>query len=194
MTSRFGHEACLDVELGELGLAVGPEILVAKTPGQLIVPLDSPGHQYLLEELRRLWKREVRARLEPGRHQEIPRSFGRAFGEARRFHLDEALGIEKRPEGGGEPMPETQIRLHRVGAKVHGSMLKPALLGHLLPFLRPKRQIGCDGEHFQSICLKFDVFGVQAGVFGSRRTEAQDAGEHHDPFRADAASLLCRFR
>ena len=91
-------------------------------------------------------------------------------------------------------MPETQIRLHCVGAKVHGPMLEPALLGYLVPFLRPKRQIGRDGEHFKSICLKFDILGVQAGVFGSRRTEAQDAEEHHDPFRADAASLLCRFR
>jgi len=47
-----GDETHLDVELGEVGLAVGPQVLVAETAGDLEVPLEAGHHQKLLEELR----------------------------------------------------------------------------------------------------------------------------------------------
>ena len=50
-------EAHLDVELGELGLPVGPEVLVAEAAGDLEVALEAGHHQQLLEQLRRLRQR-----------------------------------------------------------------------------------------------------------------------------------------
>ena len=47
-------EAHLDVELGELRLAVGAEVLVAVAAGDLVVPLHAGHHEQLLEQLRAL--------------------------------------------------------------------------------------------------------------------------------------------
>ena len=47
-------EAHLDVELGELGLAVGAEVLVAVAAGDLVVALHAGDHEQLLEQLRAL--------------------------------------------------------------------------------------------------------------------------------------------
>ena len=57
------HERHLQVELRELGLAVGAEVLVAEAAGDLEVALVPADHQQLLEELRRLRQRVPRARL-----------------------------------------------------------------------------------------------------------------------------------
>ena len=46
------HEAHLRIELHELVLPVGPEVLVAKTAGDLVVAIDARHHQQLLEQLR----------------------------------------------------------------------------------------------------------------------------------------------
>ncbi len=46
------HEAHLDVELGELGLAVRTEVLVAVAACELEVLLHPRDHQQLLEQLR----------------------------------------------------------------------------------------------------------------------------------------------
>ncbi len=44
-------ERSFEVELGELELAIGPEILIAVAAGHLVVPLDTTDHQQLLEQL-----------------------------------------------------------------------------------------------------------------------------------------------
>jgi hypothetical protein len=54
-------ERHLDVELGELGLAVGARILVAEAARDLHVAADAADHQDLLEDLRRLRQRVERA-------------------------------------------------------------------------------------------------------------------------------------
>ena len=53
-------ERHLDVELGEVGLAVGAQVLVAEAAGDLVVALEARDHQQLLEELRRLRQRVER--------------------------------------------------------------------------------------------------------------------------------------
>jgi nitrate reductase NapAB chaperone NapD len=58
------------VDLGELGLAVGAQVLVAEALGDLVVAVEARHHQQLLEELRRLRQREelpgVHAATAPG--------------------------------------------------------------------------------------------------------------------------------
>ena len=58
-------EAGLDVELHELELAVGPQVLVPQAAGDLEVAVDAADHQQLLEELRALGQRVEAAGLEP---------------------------------------------------------------------------------------------------------------------------------
>ena len=71
------QERGFDVELGEFGLAVGAQVLVAKTAHDLVVALEARHHQQLLEDLRRLGKRE----------------------EARRDGCGSAPGSRARPRG-----------------------------------------------------------------------------------------------
>ena len=59
-------ERHLDVDLGELGLAVGAQVLVAEAARDLVVALDAGDHQQLLEELRRLRQRVELARRSCG--------------------------------------------------------------------------------------------------------------------------------
>src|SRR5699024_11800399 len=50
-------EAHLDIELGELGLPVGPEVFVSEAARDLVVAFQARDHQQLLEQLRRLRQR-----------------------------------------------------------------------------------------------------------------------------------------
>ena len=84
-------ERHLHVELGELGLAVGAEVLVAEAARDLEVALEAADHQQLLEELRRLRQRVPGAAHEPARHEEVARALGRRAGHDRRLDLEEAL-------------------------------------------------------------------------------------------------------
>ena len=59
------HEAHLEVELGELRLAVAAQVLVAEAARDLEVAVDARDHEQLLELLGALRKRVDRARLEP---------------------------------------------------------------------------------------------------------------------------------
>jgi hypothetical protein len=45
------REAGLHVELGELELAIRPQVLVSQAPGDLVVAVGAAHHQQLLEEL-----------------------------------------------------------------------------------------------------------------------------------------------
>ncbi len=47
----------LDVDLRELGLAIGAKVLVAEAFDDLIVAVEARHHQHLLEQLRRLRQR-----------------------------------------------------------------------------------------------------------------------------------------
>jgi hypothetical protein len=51
------HESDLHVQLSKLWLAVGPEVLVSETAGNLIVAVNARDHEHLLEELRALRQR-----------------------------------------------------------------------------------------------------------------------------------------
>ena len=71
-------EAHLEVELGELGLAVAAQVLVAEAAGDLEVAVDAGDHQQLLELLRALRQGVDRARLETARDDEVAGALGRA--------------------------------------------------------------------------------------------------------------------
>ncbi len=85
------HEAHLDVELGELRLPVGAEVLVPVAARDLVVALHAGDHQQLLEQLRALRQGVPAAGLQPGRDQEVARALGGRPGQGRRLDLDEAV-------------------------------------------------------------------------------------------------------
>src|SRR5207253_10167698 len=72
-------ERHLDIDLGELELAIGALILVAETAGDLIVTLDAGDHKDLLELLRGLRQGVESAGLAAIGNQKLARAFGRAL-------------------------------------------------------------------------------------------------------------------
>ncbi len=72
----LGDEAHLDVELVEFQRAVGAQVLVAETGGDLEIPVKARDHQQLFELLRRLGKSVEFAGMQARRHKEVARAFG----------------------------------------------------------------------------------------------------------------------
>jgi hypothetical protein len=85
----LGDEGHLDVELGELRLPVGAEVLVAVAARDLVVALHARDHEQLLEELRALRQGVPGARRETRRHEEVASALGGGAGQRRRLDLDE---------------------------------------------------------------------------------------------------------
>src|SRR5205823_2290077 len=83
-------ERHLDVNLGELELAIRPLVFVAIATGNLKILLDAPDHKDLLELLRRLRQGVKLAGLAPARNQKLPRAFGRGLEQGRRLDFEES--------------------------------------------------------------------------------------------------------
>ena len=96
----LGDERHLDVELSELGLPVGAEILVAVATGDLVVALDAADHEQLLEQLRALRQCVEAAGLQARGHQEVAGTLGRGTRQRRGLDLDELVLREHAARGG----------------------------------------------------------------------------------------------
>ena len=114
-------ERHLEVELAELELAVGAEILVAPAGGDLVVAVDPADHAELLEDLRRLGEREEAPRLQAHGEEEVARAFGCALRHAGRPDVDEAEVVHRPPDGRDHRVREPQVALHLARAACRGS-------------------------------------------------------------------------
>ena len=107
------RERHLDVDLRELGLAVGAQVLVAEALADLDVAVHARDHQDLLEELRRLRQREELARMHAARHEVVARALRRRLGEDRRLDLEEAVRVEVAPDRRRHPVPQDDVLCSR---------------------------------------------------------------------------------
>ncbi len=89
----LGHEAHLQVELGELRLAVAAQVLVAEAARDLEVAIHAGDHEQLLQLLRALRQRIDLAGLQPRRNDEVARALRCGLDEQRGLDLDEAGGV-----------------------------------------------------------------------------------------------------
>src|SRR5258707_9237771 len=92
-------EGSFDVDLGELRLPVGAQVLIAEAARDLEVAVKSGDHQQLFVHLRRLWQSIELARMHPARNDVIARSRRRRLRENRRFYLEVAALIEEAAGG-----------------------------------------------------------------------------------------------
>ena len=125
-------EAHLEVDLGELRLAVGPGVLVAKTLGQLDVPFAAGDHEDLLEELGALRQGVPAPRLEAAGHDEVAGAFGGRLDEERRLDLEELALVEEGAGELGDPGAGLEDALHLRPAKIEIAVLESRLLADLL--------------------------------------------------------------
>ncbi len=111
-------EAHLRVELHELELPVGPQVLVAQAPGDLVVAVETADHEQLLEELRALRQRVELPRRQSRRHDEVARALGRRRDQHRRLDLDEPLRVERPVQRGVDLGAHAEVALQPRPAQV----------------------------------------------------------------------------
>ena len=127
----LGDETGFGVELHELELAVGPEVLVAQTAGDLVVAVHTADHAELLEDLRALGQGVEGTRFLTGRDHEVACTLGRAGDQHRGLDLDEPLLLHGLADGAVHPSPDLQVALHPGPAQVHVPVAEPQHLVHV---------------------------------------------------------------
>ena len=155
-------EAQLHVELGELRLPVGAEVLVAVAPRDLVVPLHARDHQQLLEQLRALRQRVERPRLQPRGHQEVARTLGRRPGHRRRLDLDEVVPGQHLAGGGIRLGAQPDRTARAIAAQIQVAVLQPRLFAcGLVELERQRRALP---QHGQRRGVDLDVAGGDFGI------------------------------
>ncbi len=183
-------ERHLDVELREVRLAVGAQVLVAEAAGDLEVAVEPTHHQHLLEELRRLRQRVELAGVGPGRHHEVARALGRGQSQEGSLDLHEAALVEVVPDRLGDAVAQQQRSGCLGPTQVEVAVLEPQLLVDLAgvdaAVDQERRRLGA-GQHLQRVGHDLDVSRRQprsALVVGPR---AHDAGHLHHVLAAHRA-------
>jgi len=101
-------EGDFDVDLGELGLAVGPEVFVTEAFGELIVSLYAGDHEHLFVLLGGLGEGVEFAGVDAAGYEEFPCTFGGAFEEHGGFDFEEMVVVEVIASGLGSPVAELE--------------------------------------------------------------------------------------
>ena len=143
-------ERRLDVDLGELHLAVGTEILVAETTGDLKIFFHPRHHEDLLELLRRLRERVELAGMNARRHEVFARTFRGALKQGGRFDLDEFLRVEVVAHSLGGAMAGQEILAHLRPAQVEVAVGQAQVLVDLVAAgvgQRERRGVGNVVDH-----------------------------------------------
>ena len=158
----LGDEGHLDVELGELRLPVGAEVLVAVAARDLVVALHARDHEQLLEELRALRQGVPRARRETRGHEEVASTLGRGPGQRRGLDLDEvALPQHLAGRGvdlGAQPNGVTGV-VGAGAAQVEVAVLETRLLADGGALVDLERQRGARAEHLDLARHDVDLTG-----------------------------------
>ena len=168
---RLLEERGLDVELRELRLAVGAQVLVAEAAHDLVVAVEAAHHQELLEDLRRLRQREELAGMRARRHQVVARALGRRLRQHRRLDVDEVVVVEVLAHRARDRVAAAQPLLHHVAAQVDVAVLEPELLAHFLVERERRRRRRVQDHELRGEQL--DLAGAQVRVHRARRARPQ---------------------
>ncbi len=180
---RLVQERSLDIHLGEFGLAVGAQVFVAKTLGDLVIAIEACHHQQLLEQLRRLRQREEFARMHARRHQIIARAFRRGLGQHWGFDVDEAAAVEETAERHRHLVAQHHVLLHLRTAQVDHAVGQAHRLGQVLVVqLERRSQRGI--QHLDLMAQYLDLAAGDVGIGRACRTMAHLAGDAQHEFAA----------
>ena len=178
------HEAHLEVELGVLGLPVGPRVLVAEAAGYLEVLLHAGHHQQLLELLGRLRQCVEAARVEAAGHQVVARALRRALYQDGRFDFQEAALVEEVADELDHAVAGYQRVPHRGAAQVEVAVLQAQQLVDLALLVDVEgRRLGLV-EHDKGVGRHLDAAGGQVRVLGAGGTLGHEPRHLRDPLVA----------
>src|SRR5690348_3267732 len=125
-------ERHLQVELPELELPVGAEILVTPARCDLVVAVHPAHYAELLEQLRRLHEREEVARLMTNRDEEVECTLGCALRHRRRPDVDEAELVHPATNRRNGDVRDAEVALHALCAHVEPAVTEAKRLVDVL--------------------------------------------------------------
>ena len=182
------HEAHLDVELGELGLAVGAEVLVTVAARDLEVALHTRHHEQLLEELGRLGQGVPGTGRETCRDDEVAGALGGRTGQGRSLDLDEVAGVERLAGGAGDLRAQADRVLLGLTAQVEVAVLQASFLAHVAGIFsiggHLERQGRTGVQDFNIVAHHLDGTGGQVRVLVALGASADLAGDLQDKLGA----------
>ena len=181
-------EAHLDVELGELGLPVGAEVLVSVAASDLVVPFHPRHHQQLLEQLRALRQCVPRAGRQPGRYHEVTRTLRGAAGERRGLDLHEIVRGEHFAGGGVDLAAQPQQPTRFWTTQVEVAMPESGVLAHVDSVIDRERQRSRRAEHLERADRDLDLPSRHVGIHSVGRTGLDYAADRHAELVAQLVS------
>ena len=182
-----GH---LQIELGELGLAIGAQIFIAEAAGDLVVALQPGHHQQLLHLLRRLGKGVEFAGMHTAGDDEVAGAFGRALEQNWRLHVKETCPVQVIADEGDNAVAKDEVALHALPAQVQIAVFEPHRVGDLA-ILVDREGRGASGvEHLQRLGADLDLARVQIGVDQPFGPGSDHAFDLHHVFAAHFGRVL----
>ena len=170
-------EAHLDVELGELGLAIGAEVLVTVASRDLVVTLHAGDHEQLLEQLGALWQGVPAARGQTGRYQEVTSPLRGGAGEGRCLDVVEVVAVQHLANLVRHLGAQHQGLVLTWTTQVEVTILETGVLTDVDVLVDLERQ-GCRRvEHLEGGDVHLDLTRRQVRVRIALRTCLDDAGD-----------------
>ena len=181
-------EAHLDVDLRELGLAVGAQVLVAEAAHDLEITVIAGDHEQLLERLRRLRQGVELVGVHAARHDEVAGTLGGRLDQIGGLDLEESLGVEEAADLLGHLVAQDQVALQGRSAQVEVAVLHAQVVAAVGVLLNGERRGLRLVEHLDALGDDFDVARGHLRVLGFALHDASRNAEH--PFAAHAGGRL----
>ena len=144
-------EGHFKVELGEFGLPVAAQVLIAETARDLEVALQAGHHQQLFELLGRLGQGVELSGMHAGGHQVVARAFGGGFEQDGGFDLDETVLVEVIAHELDHFMAQDQVVLHTLTSQVEVAVFQAHVLVGVFVFVDHERQGFGRVEYFKLV-------------------------------------------
>ena len=181
----------LAVYLRELRLAVGPQILVAKTFRNLEIAVEARHHQQLLQCLRRLRQGIELSGIHARRHDEVACSLGCRTDEDRCLNLDKLACVEEVAYENRHTVAKLKILAHRRTAQVEVSVFHSEFVAAVRLVFDCEWRRDALAYDVQFVYDKFDVAGGYLLVLGV--AFGNSAYSLNDIFSAQFAGLGTQF-
>ena len=121
-------ETHLEVQLSELRLTIGPQVLIPETSRDLEIAFDARHHQQLLELLRRLRERVEMAGVDARWHKIVSCTLRRALHQHGRLDFQEVAGIEEIADILHDLVPQRKVRRHPLSPQIEVAITEPQRL------------------------------------------------------------------
>ena len=188
------RERHLQIDLRELRLAVGAEILVAEAAHNLKVLVEPAHHEELLEDLRRLRQGVEGAGLHAAGHQVIARALRRGARHERRLDFEEALRIQELAHREGNLRTQDDVALHARAAQIHVAVFQAHVFADAGFLFHRERRGARFIENPDLRRHHFDFAGGHVGIHRPRRALRHRAFHRDDVFVAHLFGALVNRR